>query len=103
MKKTIFYNKVTVDSTEELDFLWNSLSEFEMKYEPGYYRVDDSDIPDPALISYKVYGDVGFWWIILLANGIENPLIELEPGMILKIPNKLDIYDFQRKWRVRRA
>jgi hypothetical protein len=103
MKKTIFYNKITVDGTEELDFLWNSLSEFEMKYGPTYYRIDDSDLPDPALISYKVYGDVGFWWIILLANGIENPFTELESGMILKIPNKLDLYDFQRKWRVRRA
>lgn len=103
MKRTIFYNKVVVDDVEELDFLWNSLSEFEMKYVPSYYRVDDSDIPDPALISDRVYGDVGFWWVILLANGIENPLTGLEPGMILKIPNKLDIYDFQRKWRVRRT
>jgi len=103
MKRTIFYNKVMVDTVEELDFLWNSLSEFKMKYTPSYYRVDDSDIPDPALISYRVYGDVGFWWVVLLVNGIENPLIELEPGMILEIPNKLDIYDFQRKWRVRRS
>lgn len=103
MKRTIFYHKVTVDDTEELDFLWNSLSEFEMKYEPTYYRVDDSDIPDPPLISYRVYGDTGLWWVILLVNGIENSFTELEPGMILKIPSKLDIYDFQRKYRTRRA
>jgi len=103
MKRTIFYNKIVVGTVEELDFLWHSLSEFKMKYTPSHYRVDDSDIPDPALISYRVYGDVGFWWVVLLVNGIENPLAELEPGMILEIPNKLDIYDFQRKWRVRRS
>lgn len=103
MKRLAFYHKVTVDGVDELDFLWNSLSEFEMKYEPTYYRVDDSDIPDPALISYRVYGDIGFWWIILLVNEIKNPFIELEPGMVLKIPSKLDIYDFQHKYRVRRT
>lgn len=103
MKRTVFYNKITHDSTEELDFLWNSLSGFTMKYEPVYYRMDDSEIPDPALISHRVYGDVGFWWIILLVNGVENPFTELSPGTILTIPNKLDIYDFQHKFRVRRA
>lgn len=103
MKRTIFYNRLIHDGIEELDFLWNSLSSFQMKYDPVYYRVDDSDIPDPALISYRVYGDVGFWWAILLVNGIENPFTELESGMILKIPNKLDIYDFQKRWRVRRT
>ena len=103
MKRTVFYNKITHDGEEELDFLWNSLSGFEMKYTPVYYRVDDSDIPDPTLISYRVYGDVGFWWAILLVNGIENPLTELKSGMILTIPSKLDISDFQRQWRVRRT
>lgn len=103
MKRTIFYNIITNDNVDELDFLWNALSEFEMKYAPVYYRVDDSDIPDPALISYRVYGNVGFWWVILVVNKIENPFDELQPGMILKIPNKLDIYDFQKQWRCRRA
>jgi len=102
MKRTRFYKVETVDATPELDFLHNSLSGFKMDYVPSYYRVSDSDIPDPMLISYKVYGSVYFWWIIMLVNNIENPLIELTPGLLLTIPHKLDIYAFQKTYKVRR-
>lgn len=102
MRITLFYKKFTIDGVEELDFLHNSLSDFKMKYEPKYYRVDDSDISDPGTISSKCYGDVHFWWVILLVNGIQNPFLDLIPGMILIIPNVIDIYNFQRKYRVRR-
>ena len=102
MRRTLFYNKITVSGIEELDFLHNTLSDFKMAYEPTYLRVNDSDIPDPALISYRAYGSVEFWWILLLVNGIENPFTELTAGRILTIPSKLDIYAFQKKFRVRR-
>jgi len=105
MYRTNFYNKVTVNSVEELDFLWNSLSEFsnQVEYNPEYYRVVAGDVKRPDLISYKCYGVVDFWWIIMIYNDIENPLTDLEPGMLLKIPNEIDIYNFQRKYRVRKA
>jgi len=103
VRRTLFYKKFITDGVEELDFLYNPLSQFKMKYQPKYYRVDDSDIPDPGLISFKCYGVVDFWWIILLVNEIQNPFLELTVGMILTIPNVLDIYDFQRRYRVRRS
>lgn len=103
MKRTLFYKKFTTDGVEELDFLHNSLSQFKITYEPNYYRVDDADIPDPALISFRCYGTVEFWWVLLLVNEIQNPFIELTSGMILMIPSIIDIYDFQRKYRVRRS
>lgn len=102
MDRTKFYNKVTTDDIEELDFLYNSLSDFITEYSIGYYRVQSSDLLDPAIISYKCYGDVGFWWIILLYNNIENPFTDLVEGMVLKIPNRLDIFSFQKKYRLRR-
>jgi len=100
MDRTEFYHRMSVDSTPELDLLWNTLSEFPMKYTPSYYRVVASDLLRPDLISYKVYGTVGFWWIILLVNDIDNPFTDLEEGMILEIPNKLDIYEFRKKFKV---
>ena len=102
MRRTFFYKKFTTDGIEELDFLYNSLSEFEITIETKRYRVDGSDIPDPALISYKCYGSVYFWWILLVANGIQNPFSELTPGTLLVVPNVVDIYNFQKKHRVRR-
>lgn len=103
MNRTNFYHQVTVNSVDELDFLYNSLSEFTMVYDPVYYRVDATDLMRPDMISYKCYGTVNFWWIIMSVNNIENPLIDLEEGQLLKIPSKLDIDDFQRKFRVRRS
>ena len=103
MNRTNFFNIVTVSGTQELDHLWNSLSNFEMKYNPNYYRVVTADLMRPDLISYKNYGTVEFWWIICLVNNIDNPLIDLEIGQILSIPAQQDVYSFQRKFRVRRS
>lgn len=103
MNRINFYNIETVDTVNELDFMHNSLSEFSMQYPSGYYRVTGVDLMRPFLISYKHYGTVNFWWIIMLVNGINNPLTDLEVGQILQIPNKLDIYAFQKKYRIRRS
>ena len=37
-------------------------------------------------ISYKTLGSPNLWWIIMLANGIMNPLKAPEVGEYLKIP-----------------
>jgi len=37
-------------------------------------------------ISYKNYTTPNLWWVILLANGIINPLEPVNPGTIIKIP-----------------
>lgn len=37
-------------------------------------------------ISYKTLQSPNLWWIILLANGIDNPLLPVVPGTNLKIP-----------------
>jgi len=98
-----FYNVVEVNGVSELDFLWNSLSDFQMQYAPTYYKVIAGDLMRPDLISFKCYSNVDFWWVILLVNGVQNPLTDLVEGQILTIPNKLDIYNFQQKYRVRRS
>ena len=103
MNRTNFYHVETVDATIELDFLHNPLSKFTMEYPPSYYRVNGVDLMRPFLISYKLYGTVRFWWIIMLVNGIDNPLSDMEVGQILKIPSRLDIYAFEKKFRVRRS
>lgn len=59
----------------------------------------DSDI-DPRLyyehrytgahwytLAYKYYGNVDYYWLILLANQIQNPFQKIPNGTILKIPN----------------
>jgi len=103
MNRTNFYHKEIVADVSELDFLHNSLSSFEMKYQPQYYRVTGPDIRRPYLISQRFYGSPSFWWLILLVNDISNPLCDMEVGELLMIPSRLDIYAFQKKFRVRRS
>jgi hypothetical protein len=91
------------DKTNELDFLWNPLTAMELTYDPTYYRVTGADLMRPDEISNKSYGTPDFWWILCLLNDIDSPLTDLEIGQILTIPNPIDIFNFQRKYRVRRT
>lgn len=48
--------------------------------------VKQEDILRPDIISNKAYGVPNLWWVILEYNNISDPLFELQPGQILKIP-----------------
>ena len=98
MDRTKFYNQEVVDGVAELDFLNNVLSDFEIKHTPKYYRTDEHDVSRPDLISWTNYGTVAYWWIICLVNNIQNPLSDIEVGMILKIPHLTDIYSFYKRY-----
>lgn len=41
----------------------------------------------PDAISYEVYGNSKFWWIIAMANDVKDPFFEFYKGRTLKIPN----------------
>lgn len=102
MDRTSFYTVVEYeDGVRELDHLDNPLTNFEPKFEIGYYRVVQSDLLRPDIISNKVYGSVRFWWFIMLFNGISDIFNDLEEGTLLKIPNQIDMYEFFRSNRKR--
>jgi hypothetical protein len=101
MNRTLFFDKITVDSIEEYDYLHNSLSRFTMNYPVSYYRILESEVMRPDLISYRCYETVDFWWIILYVNDIQDPLNDLTSGTVIKIPNILDIYEFYKKYSMR--
>ena len=101
MNRTKFFSTVIVNGISELDLLHNTLSSFEMRYRPQLYRVDVHDLGRPDLISYRTYGTPGYWWIVCLVNKISDPLTDIEEGDLLKLPNKLDIRHFFRKYKVR--
>lgn len=101
MGRTAFYTEEKVDGIMEFDFLKNSLSNFVMKYDHGEYRVGDDDIMRPELISFKVYGSVQYWWLICHVNKIYDIFNDIKSGMLLIIPNMIDIYDFTKQYKVK--
>lgn len=44
-------------------------------------------------ISYRFYKTIKLWWLICKFNGIENPLTDLIPGKIIKIPNENVVHE----------
>lgn len=47
---------------------------------------------DPALLSFEIYGDTQYWWLILLYNGYTS-LDDLQTGEIVKFPDLSDLDD----------
>lgn len=41
----------------------------------------------PDAISYEVYGNAKYWWVIAMANDIKDPFYEFHKGRELKIPD----------------
>jgi len=101
MDRTKFCEKVEVDDIGELDYLRNNLSRFTMQYPPDKYIVSETDLLRPDMISYKAYGDVGFWWIIMYVNDIDCIYIDLVEGMTLDIPSLIDLYNFHKQYALR--
>ena len=79
----------------------NSLSRFVMNYPVSYYQIVESDVMRPDMISYKAYGTVNYWWLILYVNDIEDPLNDMVSGTVIKIPNIIDIYSFYKSYSFR--
>lgn len=55
------------------------------------YTVTQKDVANLPGISYNVYGTTDFWHVILVFNGLSDPLNDLYPGLVLQIPDKTSI------------
>ena len=56
--------------------------------EQGSYTIKADDIGKIAMISYRIYGTTIFWRALLEYNGFKNPVSDIYPGQVLKIPDK---------------
>jgi hypothetical protein len=101
MSRCKFYEKVTIDSIPQLDFLDTKINGFIPKNPVGYYQVSQQDISRLDKISHNAYGNTSYWWIICLHNNIKNPFSEISVGDILEIPTLADIHELYRNRKLR--
>ena len=47
-----------------------------------YYKIE-YDIP-LTILSFNIYNDISLWWLIMLVNKLNNPVINLQQGSIIK-------------------
>lgn len=45
----------------------------------------------PDAISYDVYGNAKYWWLIAMANNIKEPFFDFYKGRELKIPDLVSV------------
>jgi hypothetical protein len=58
------------------------------------YEVTASDTANLPGIAFRVYGDVGYWWILGMYNGIIDPVADIRPPLTLGIPSLSSINTF---------
>lgn len=61
--------------------------------QPQYITVDPKYQYRPDLLSYDLYGNSNYWWIIALLNKnqLKDPLRDLKSGMVLRVLARADI------------
>ena len=57
-----------------------------------WHRVKINEVCRLDLLAYKYYNNALYWWIIADANNIYNPLEEIAPGTLVRIPSLLSLY-----------
>lgn len=52
----------------------------------GIYEIEKAPPRMPlTVLSYRVYGSMDLWWLICLANNIDDPTSFIEPGVEIRI------------------
>lgn len=71
-------------------------------YVPRYVLKSDDDKPitisakyehRPDLLSYDIYGTVGYWWVFMKRNMdlIKDPIYDMKAGMTIYVPQEKNI------------
>lgn len=55
------------------------------------YKIKADDVANLPGISFRVYGTVDLWRVILEYNGLNDPINDIEVGMVLNIPSKSEV------------
>jgi hypothetical protein len=73
----------------------------EFPYELGYeeYSLSEVDIPRFFKLMIEKYNNEDYWDIILILNNIIDPIEDLYPTKIIKLPNLTELTAFIRKYQ----
>ena len=94
LDRTNFYNKFGVNGINESDLVYNHWDLFTLTRPVIFCQISRSFIGRPDLISYKYFGIIDYWWIILKVNEIDDPWNDLIMGNQIIIPDANDIEDW---------
>jgi hypothetical protein len=94
-----YFSKITIDGDVELDLSEGHFQLFTLTREVRHYQVSKYESMRPDIVSEAIYGTVDHWWVLLKFNDIVDIFTEFKEGFIIKVPNVVDIQNFNKKVR----
>ena len=88
ISKNAFENLFKVYKQDDGIYFYNILRtmHFPDELDQKYYYTYTITSPEPLTnLSFKFYGDIELWWLICLANKIDNPVELLEGGTTIRV------------------
>lgn len=91
-----YFDIASVDGKLEPDLLSGQLQNFvaTLPSLQGTVFFDVAFVGRLDLLAYRVYGETRLWWVIALANGIDDPFDDSLAGQLLVIPSLTDVFKF---------
>lgn len=85
----------------EYDFLLNNWDLFEINYPITFNNIQRIDMYRPDMLSYRIYGESQYWWILCKINKIDDMWNDMYIGMDIIVPSMQDIIEFNSRVRAR--
>ena len=95
LKTAVLDGETVIDAAS---FSYAEFADFLEGFEVPHRLVREDEAGNADLISYRVYGEEKYWWILCVANGIIDPYTEIKVGMEISVPPKslIDRYNKER-------
>ena len=93
-KRSNFYDQKIINNKLECDLVKNYWELFTITRPLRYVTITREFLARPDLLSYSVYRDISYWWILSKFNLIDDWWNDLEVGDIISIPELKDIDDW---------
>jgi hypothetical protein len=90
-----FYKQVTVNGILENDLINYNWDLFQIKRPLQYVTLTNQFIQRPDLLSYYLYRDQSYWWILAKYNNLDDWWNDVSSGMNISVPSLQDISDWQ--------
>lgn len=89
-------------SNTEWDLLLSNWDLFKITRPVTFDKIRYGDLYRPDMLSYRVYNDESYWWVLCKVNQIDDIWNDMYNGMEIIIPDINDIEDFYYVVRRRR-
>ena len=85
-----YENIFKVNQTEENKYYFYNITKT-IRFSPTdldpryFYKFKVNRIIPYTALSYNLYNTMDLWWLLCVINNIDNPVVFLEPGSIIKV------------------